>query len=298
MLKNEPSITAKVCAFARAHHSKYAGDKIFDDYLAYDLLGKSEYDQIKDKIVQIVSDQNWQIPELESFEDFLDELVSPIILSRIKYAEDLVMEYAATEKTLQYVICGAGMDSFAFRNEDPNIEIFELDHPNTHKYKLERIKELGWTIPSNVHFIEIDFEKQNMKDVLLEGGFAPKVKTLFAILGVTYYLELNALGITFENMSALTENESLILLDYPDKEILNKDKARMQVLKDITNGFGEKMKGGMSFEELKSELQINEFQILKHYDKEAIQKAFITGNKLKAYENVNFITAIKQVKQS
>ncbi len=298
MLKNEPSITAKVCAFARAHHSNYASDKIYDDYLAYDLLGKSEYDRIKEKIVQILSDQNWQIPELDSWEDFLDELVSPIILSRIKYAEETLMQYAATEKTMQYVICGAGMDSFAFRNENPNIEIYELDHPNTHRYKLERIKELGWTIPKNVHYIEIDFEKQNMKDALLEVGFDPKIKTLFAILGVTYYLELEALGITFRNMSELTENESLILLDYPDKEIINKDKARMQVLKDITNGFGEQMKGGMGFEELKSELERNEFQISERYDAGAIQKAFISGNRLKAYENVNFITAIKQVKQS
>lgn len=296
MLKNEPSTTAKVCAFARAHHSNYAREKIYDDYLAYDLLGKSEYEQIKERIIHIVTEQDWQIPELDSWEDFLDELVSPIILSRIKYAEESILQYAAATETIQYVICGAGLDSFAFRNTNPGIEIYELDHPNTHKYKLERIRELGWIVPPNVHYVSIDFETQDMKEKLVQSGFLPHKETVFALLGVTYYLELPALVGTFRNMSLLTGGQSRILLDYPDREIVHKDRARMQVLNDITGGFGEPMRGGISWKELRSELERHGYHMEKHYDAGTIQKIFI-GEQLKAYENVNFLTVKKQVKE-
>ena len=65
----------------------------------------------------------------------------------------------------QYVICGAGMDTFAFRNDDPKIKIYELDHPDTGRYKRERIRELEWNIPKNLVFVPIDFSKEDMTEV-------------------------------------------------------------------------------------------------------------------------------------
>ena len=54
------------------------------------------------------------------------------------------------------------MDTFSFRNTNPNIKVFELDHPNTQKYKKDKIKELEWIIPDNVRFVPVDFAKDSM----------------------------------------------------------------------------------------------------------------------------------------
>lgn len=295
MLSDEASMTAKVCAFARAHHSYYAKEKIYDDYLAYDMIGKEEYEHIKEMIVTILSNHCWQIPALDTWNSFLDELISPIVLSRIKYAENYVLEYAGKDTEIQYVICGAGMDTFAFRNANPNIEIYELDHPNTHNYKLNRIKELQWNIPKNVQYISIDFERQNMIEKLLDAGFIKDKKTIFSILGVAYYLDLHSMENTINHMSKLTDHESIILMDYPVKSLFHLDKDRTLAIEEIANDLGEKMKGGMEISDFEKVLKNLGFHEFLNMDAEVIQKQFIGISPLKAYKNVNFIAAKKHV---
>ncbi|MFQ9801440.1 MAG: class I SAM-dependent methyltransferase [Clostridia bacterium] len=70
-----------------------------------------------------------------------------------------------------------------FRNENPDIQIFELDHPDTQRYKLERIRQLEWTIPHNVHYVANDFAKDNMVDILKNAGFAPECPALLCHSG-------------------------------------------------------------------------------------------------------------------
>lgn len=290
MLKNEPSITAKFCAFARAHHSNCAKEKIYDDYLAFDFLGKEEYENIRDSIIAILNDQSWQIPEVETWDEFLDELISPIILTRIKYAEEKLLRYASEKQKIQYVICGAGLDTFTFRNENADIEIYELDHPNTHAYKSERMKQLEWNVPGNAHYIPIDFEKQNLGDTLRKEGFKEECPTFFAVLGVTYYLETAAIGKMFEDMSKAVK-EGLIVFDFLDKGLIKEERIRMQIIKEITSAVGEQMKGGMLTEDLLSELTKCGYITEEVFAPRDIQKTLIGKRKLNAYKNINFVAA-------
>ncbi len=83
------------------------------------------------------------------------------------------------------------MDTFAFRRPDlmERLEVFEVDHPVTQKFKLHRLAELGWQLPAKLHFIPIDFTKESLKTVLLSSSFYdPTVKSFFSWLGVTSYL--------------------------------------------------------------------------------------------------------------
>lgn len=90
----------------------------------------------------------------------------------------------------QYVILGAGFDTFAFRKskELNKIKVFEVDHPATQELKLKRIKELGWEIDENIKYVPVDFSKDNLKKSLLDSGYNPNELSFFSWLGVTYYL--------------------------------------------------------------------------------------------------------------
>lgn len=293
MKQAEASMTAKICAFTRAYHSKYASYKVYDDYLAYEMIGERDFEAIREMIDKIVKKQGFQSSR-STWDSLLDELVSPIIISRIKYEETSLENYMKDDSDIQYVNCGAGLDTFAFRNTNKKIQIFELDHPNTHHFKLNRIKELGWLLPNNVHYISIDFEKQNMMEELIKAGFQPDKKTFFAILGVTYYLELESFAKIIQDMSQLTKNESIVVLDYPDSDFLDHELDRMKILKNLTHQFGEEMKGDMNRKDLTEVLKANGFNLIQSQCAKEIQSTLLRGSSLKAYNNINLITAEKE----
>lgn len=82
-------------------------------------------------------------------------------------------EYAAVlTGTKQYVMLGAGLDTFAFREKEflSKHRVFEVDHPLTQKDKIERITRAGCTIPDNLTFVPADFTKDNVAERLIDGG--------------------------------------------------------------------------------------------------------------------------------
>jgi len=300
MLEGQASITAKICAFARAHHGKYMDNPIYEDEFAMELLGQKDYEDIKDHVIRILSNRCWSIPTRDTWDHFINELVTPIVVPRIKYTEEKLDEFYEEDKELiQYVICGAGLDSFMFKHKSrmANIEVFELDHKDTQAYKLSRIHEIGWELPVNAHLVSIDFEKDSIKEVLLNAGFDPKKKAFFVILGVTYYLSLETFTETLKAISDLAEGECQIVFDYPDKEIVKGGNMyqRMATLVDITEALGEKMMGGMSFKELARVFDGVGFHIAEHVTPQIIHENYFEHRKddLKAFENVSFILAKK-----
>lgn len=115
------SLTAKLCAFARAWHSLQSDHTVFNDFLAFDLMGREEYENVSRLILKRFPQESENSVEYFNRKYFL-----PIVLSRSRFAEDRVKLLARSGK-IQYVICGAGVDTFSFRNKDPNVEVFELD---------------------------------------------------------------------------------------------------------------------------------------------------------------------------
>ena len=104
----------------------------------------------------------------------INSYITPIPLSRIAFAENKLDALAQHCGKCQYLICGAGMDTFAFRNDNPDIKVFELDYPDTGRYKRRRIRELEWIIPDNLTFVPIDFSKDDMSERLLVSGYDPE----------------------------------------------------------------------------------------------------------------------------
>ena len=191
------------------------------------------------------------------------------------------------------------MDSFAFRNLMHNIKIFEVDHPDTQKYKLDRIKKLEWIIPENLTFVPVDFSKDSLKEKLLENGFDPTLPTFTAILGVTYYLTLPVFEQTLKIISELSSEGSKLIFDFPDEKTFSEELAekapRVRELAEVTKKLGEPMLHGFSIEEVNGALARNSFEVASHFTPEIIQSLYFEGRTdgLKAYENVHFVKAEK-----
>ena len=300
MIDTQESITAKLCSFARAYHSNYGKEKIFDDYLAYDMMGKEEYEEVG-QLIEHDFDTSLCDPQY-CFSSTricpkLNRYISPIPLSRIAFAERELSRFAKENGKCQYVICGAGMDTFAFRNENPDIRIFELDHPDTQRYKLERIQRLEWNIPENVRYVPIDFSKEDMTLILKNSGFDPSIPAFFSILGVTYYLTLPVFEQTVEKIGSISVSGNKVVFDFPDESTFKSDSAeRVHRLSEITAKLGEPMQHGFSLTEIGTVLDRHGFMIDIHETPETIQRQFFEGrtDNQMAFENIHFISAVKK----
>ncbi|MBR4200838.1 MAG: class I SAM-dependent methyltransferase [Oscillospiraceae bacterium] len=290
MVDERESVTAKLCAFARAWHAIHERDKIFEDDLAFDLMGKEEYDAMRE-LVSCGFDGFTHPFSREDTEQIITEYLAPIPLARIHFAENRLHDFAAKHGKIQYVICGAGSDTFLFRNDNPDIEIYEIDHPDTQRYKLERIRQLEWNIRRNVHFVPVNFEKQRMTDQLLNAGFDPQIPTFFSILGVTYYLTLDVFSDTLQQIAELSAPESAVVFDYPMKS--GEFPERVHRLEQITAALGEHMRGGYDYNEVSRALYALGFQIDTYLPPEKVQAEYFAGraDRMKAFENVSLLSA-------
>ena len=205
----KPSKTAALVAAARAYHLKRARPPIFVDQFAIDLCGKPWHTVVSNRLLA------WFMV------DILLRALKPLIMApivRAKFCEDRV-EQAAAEGIQQYVIIGAGYDSFAMRRTDlaEKLTIFELDQTATQQEKRLRMKESGIPEPENVRFISADLNKDDMFEVLVQSGFDASKPAIFSWFGVTYYLPLDTVKETLLKVAENAAHGSELLFDYLTK---------------------------------------------------------------------------------
>lgn len=127
------------------------------------------------------------------------------IVARARFLEDFV-EKKAKEGILQYVMLGAGLDTFAQRREDlaQNLQIYEVEKGDTLAWKKERLLELGFAIPANLHYVPVNFEeKLSWWEKLKDAGMSLNDPTLVASTGVSMYLSLEVIKDTLKQLSQL-----------------------------------------------------------------------------------------------
>lgn len=116
------------------------------------------------------------------------------IVARARFIEDLVAEEARRGVT-QYVLLGAGLDTFAQRRAElaAKMRIFEVDRPEPQAWKRERLAELGFGVPDHLRFVPVDFEAgASWREGLIAAGFAPDEPAVVASTGVSMYLTREA----------------------------------------------------------------------------------------------------------
>jgi methyltransferase (TIGR00027 family) len=193
-----PSRTAVLTAVARAMHREEPPPWVIDDYLALDLAGREG---------------------LALRERLRAELPGPYLLAfgrwvcvRARFPEDIV-EQAAASGVGQYVILGAGLDSFAYRRSDllGRLRVFEVDHPATQSWKRQRLTELGVAAPAGLVFAPVDFERQTLREGLEQAGFDFGQLAVISWLGVTMYLTLDAIQATLATMATCRAGTRVVL---------------------------------------------------------------------------------------
>lgn len=135
---------------------------------------------------------------------------------RARFVDDQV-EQAVQGGITQYVILGAGLDSFAWRRPDlmNDIELIEVDHPATQEWKRERMRLAGLAHPSNLHFVGMDFAGQQHLSVgLSEAGFDPSRPSIWSWMGVVVYLEVDAITFMLHESAEMAASGSRFLASY------------------------------------------------------------------------------------
>ena len=110
---------------------------------------------------------------------------TPLVLGRARYNEDL-LDAAIGNGVTQYVLVGAGFDTFALRRPDlrDQVQIFEIDYPTTQELKRKRLRAAGLDMPVNLHPVPADLEVESIADVLMRSAYDPSQAAFFAWLGV------------------------------------------------------------------------------------------------------------------
>ena len=123
-------------------------------------------------------------------------------MARARFIEDLIINQSK-QGIDQYVILGAGLDTFAQRRPDiaSKIQIFEIDLPNTLAWKQQRLKELGFGNPEYLHFVPVDFETSSWWEQLLKAGFETSKPAVVACTGVSLYLTKEAITSTLNQIA-------------------------------------------------------------------------------------------------
>jgi methyltransferase (TIGR00027 family) len=148
------------------------------------------------------------------------------MVARSRYAEDRLSEGIARGVT-QYVVLGAGLDTFAYRNPFPALRVFEVDFPSTQEYKRGLLAQAGIGEPGNVCFVPLDFEKKELAQGLAEAGFHASASAFFGWLGVVPYLSGEAFRSTLGTIGRLAGGSG-VCFDYAlSPETLKPERRRV-----------------------------------------------------------------------
>ncbi len=144
------------------------------------------------------------------------------VILRSRYAED-ALAGAVTAHVSQYVLVGAGMDSFALRSPwfAQGLEIFEVDHPATQRFKTSRLEACGIPLPTGLHLVPADLSETGIDAALAPSSFRPDRPSFFAWLGVTIYLTRAANLHTLGAIAACAAAGSELVFDYVDQSVLD-----------------------------------------------------------------------------
>jgi len=271
------SKTALLCALARAIHTHSKSDMIFEDNFALNFIALKDF-RYAHNIAKKILPEKEKLNTSSPTRNLLNQYFSPIVLPRNRFAEDIVKAKQKTGK-IQYVLLGAGLDSFTLRNKSKNVEVFELDLHETQVFKIERLKKLSTQSHSKSHFVEIDFNKDNIIDKLISAGFDPNTPSIFSILGVSYYISIDIFFKTVFQVAQIMPQGSGLVFDYYEKENSSTTaSAKISLLKQITSACGEVMVDGYDpnlVATLSNKAGFNHFQDLSSRD---IDNAFLKGD--------------------
>jgi methyltransferase (TIGR00027 family) len=196
------------------------------------------------------------------------------LAARSRFAEDHLAQ-AVAAGVRQYVVLGAGLDTFAYRNPFPDLRVFEADFPATQEGKREMLAAAGIDVPPNLTFVPLDFEHKTLLESLAESGLDAAEPAFFGWLGVAPYLTLDAFRSTLAAVGSLTEGTGLVF-DYslPPETLTPERRAMFDRLAERVAAAGEPLQLFFTPEAMEAELERAGFKRVEQVDYEGLNRLY------------------------
>lgn len=200
MQKNTASRTALATAYLRAAHQVLdSRPLVLDDPVALALLGPDAEAKI--------------LASRDTLLSALPQALRAHVVLRSRYAEDRLA--AARQRGIaQYILLGAGFDTFAWRQPawaQAELTLYEVDHPDTQADKRTRLDRAGLQPPANLRWVDLDFETETLPARLARAGVRPELPTFFSWLGVTMYLSEPAIDATLRTLAGFAPGSEAVI---------------------------------------------------------------------------------------
>jgi methyltransferase (TIGR00027 family) len=262
------SQTALGVAAMRAAHLAGPPPWVFEDRFAIDLTS-DEFRALA------------QRGELAAaFEKLGLQRVQGQVLVRARWAEE-ALEAAMAGGASQYVILGAGLDSFVLRRPDlvARLHVFELDHPDTQRYKRAALWRLGFRDSNRVEFVEADFERETIGRALARSGFSRAAPAFFSWLGVVSYLTRDAILATLASLRERAAPGSEIALDYPipAERLEPADRAVLELVGRTSARLGEPRRASHDPEALQRDVCALGFELVEDLAPDEVTRRYFVG---------------------
>lgn len=253
--------SSQAVAVWRAAHQLLEQPPIFNDPVALSILGDART-EVTDK--------------LDVHKDPLSSAMRISIAVRSRLAED-EREIAFQDGVNQYVILGAGLDTYAYRSEHKNERVFEVDLPTTQSMKITRLRHQAIHSTCRVTYVACDFEDGALEKKLLAAGFDKNQKTFFSWLGVVPYLDLAAIEQTLKFIASCTSG-SILVFDYivDPKNLSEIEQMVLNILSAQLATGGEPLKSFFNPQELATQLSNSGFTQVEDIGPDYLNERYLT----------------------
>lgn len=261
MLADQPSHTAHRVALRRAAHQLWDNPRVFDDPVALKI---------------IPPDARAELAASRPPDSAPSRYLRAFMVARSRFAEDHLAE-AVSRGVKQYVVLGAGLDTFAYRNPYPDLRVYEVDYPATQAWKRQRLQLSDIPIPPTLTFAPIDFEKDTLQVGLTKTGFQTNKPSFFSWLGVTPYLAEATVLATLRWISSCPD--SGVAFDYavPRSSLDFFHQMTFDALASRVAAAGEPFVGFFDPTTLSRELQQMGFKNIEDLDGDQINVHYFAG---------------------
>ncbi|MGW4245297.1 class I SAM-dependent methyltransferase [Nocardia sp. NPDC004722] len=274
-----PSRTAIFAAISRGlFRLENASPWVLDDQLALVLVGP-EWQGLRDRFDPL-------------FPDTVRREARAAVCTRSRYAEDRLAAGAFT----QYVILGAGLDSFAWRRPDllGSLTVFEVDHPASQAWKLERVGDLGLPLSASQVFVPVDFETEPVRDALAAAGFDWARPSMFCWTGVAPYLTAQAIESTLRMIAAAAPGSEVVFSYLAEEAALDDAGTEYaRIYTPIAASVGEPLQPGWPVPEIESLINRCGLKVVDHPTRADLQQRYFADRTdgLRPYTFETLVTA-------
>ncbi len=266
MQEGKASETAVGTAIQRAAHQILDEDpKILSDPVAVGLVPGSSLEDIR------ADEEKLQHPIHKNFRAAL--------VQRSHFTEEALHE-AINDGVRQYLILGAGFDTFAYRQPSwaSELTIVEVDHPASQEFKRDCLDKAGVVCSENVSFCPVDFEQMSLREGLASSPFDPQAYTFVCWLGVTPYLNRAAIEETLHFVLSFSPPSRLAFsFNCPVSSLSGFEREALEVLSAHVEERGEPFLSQFEVEEMRQWLYDLGFSHVSHLSSEVARKLLFHG---------------------